>query len=473
MYTEYTEESLLDSPAVRATLADRTALLDQVKELPLLPDGTHLTAAMLADYLEVDAVVLRRLVRRRTAELAQHGYRQLQGRELTDFLAANMPERRQGARSLSVFTRRTALVLAMLLRNSAVAAAVRRAVLESVGGSSAAGAPAPALRELAFPPTGQPIRVVVIGRELWFSTADVCRILDRGSPHKAIRIVGPEHTQTIDMRVVTRTQSPGGGMTAGQSGRTRNPHQLNLVSEAGLYLLIMRSDKPAARPFQEWVTAELLPSVRRGDADPGHHRERMARTFTEAVGVQAHVLADIGATLHRDLTVLSDGTVHCPHGEMEIRVPAPGEDSGPPFGPYYRCPAVEAVGIHGSKLLRPCGNVKFVDVVRHVREAGGEPRPRTSAGYDGPEGTTAQQGPEQPPAPDPASGDDEASTTPRCCCAAGAPRAAEAGDPRASEAGEPRSAGAGEPLVLVIGNARLRGGAPGIAAVLRELGVVV
>lgn len=34
---------------------------------------------------------------------------------------------------------------------------------------------------------------------------------------------------------------------------------VNLISESGLYKLIMRSDKPQAKPFQDWVTKVVLP----------------------------------------------------------------------------------------------------------------------------------------------------------------------------------------------------------------------
>ncbi len=38
---------------------------------------------------------------------------------------------------------------------------------------------------------------------------------------------------------------------------------LTLLSESGLYKLIMRSDKPQARPFQDWVTKDVIPAVRK------------------------------------------------------------------------------------------------------------------------------------------------------------------------------------------------------------------
>lgn len=39
--------------------------------------------------------------------------------------------------------------------------------------------------------------------------------------------------------------------------------EATLISESGLYKLIMRSDKPQAKAFQDWVTKEVLPSIRK------------------------------------------------------------------------------------------------------------------------------------------------------------------------------------------------------------------
>lgn len=43
-------------------------------------------------------------------------------------------------------------------------------------------------------------------------------------------------------------------------GRLR---QTNVVNEAGLYEVIIRSDKPEAKAFRHWVTSEVLPSIRK------------------------------------------------------------------------------------------------------------------------------------------------------------------------------------------------------------------
>jgi len=37
-----------------------------------------------------------------------------------------------------------------------------------------------------------------------------------------------------------------------------------LVNESGLYSLIMQSDDPKAKAFKQWITSEVLPSIRKG-----------------------------------------------------------------------------------------------------------------------------------------------------------------------------------------------------------------
>lgn len=39
-----------------------------------------------------------------------------------------------------------------------------------------------------------------------------------------------------------------------------------IINESGLYNVILRSDKPEAKPFRKWVTSEVLPSIRRHGA---------------------------------------------------------------------------------------------------------------------------------------------------------------------------------------------------------------
>ncbi len=49
-----------------------------------------------------------------------------------------------------------------------------------------------------------------------------------------------------------------------------------IVSESGLYALILRSRKPEAQRFRKWVTSEVLPAIRRtgGYAGPARPSRR-------------------------------------------------------------------------------------------------------------------------------------------------------------------------------------------------------
>ena len=89
------------------------------------------------------------------------------------------------------------------------------------------------------------IRTVQVNGEPWFVLADVCKVLELSSPHKvAERLDGDEKG---------RNQIPTlGGV-----------QEMAVVNESGLYAVILRSDKPQAKPFRKWVTSEVLPSIRK------------------------------------------------------------------------------------------------------------------------------------------------------------------------------------------------------------------
>ncbi len=96
------------------------------------------------------------------------------------------------------------------------------------------------------------IRVVTLDGTPWFVAADVCRALRLESN----RGYFGHHTERLgaeEKRITPRS-------SIGVSGRGG---PLGLVSESGLYKLVLRSDKPQARPFQDWVTRDVLPAIRK------------------------------------------------------------------------------------------------------------------------------------------------------------------------------------------------------------------
>lgn len=122
------ETALLESKALRSSVLDRTDVLDRVRALSLLPDGMHVTTAMVATYFSVTVDTIRALVHDHRAELEASGYHVLTGSELSDFKQLCGIQSR--TRSLALFSRRAVLNIAMLLRDSEVARQVRVYLLD-------------------------------------------------------------------------------------------------------------------------------------------------------------------------------------------------------------------------------------------------------------------------------------------------------------------------------------------------------
>jgi prophage antirepressor-like protein len=57
--------------------------------------------------------------------------------------------------------------------------------------------------------------------------------------------------------------------------------EFKIISESGLYSLIMRSRKPVAKPFQKWVTKEVLPSIRKTGSYSLQKEEKVEFDFEE------------------------------------------------------------------------------------------------------------------------------------------------------------------------------------------------
>ncbi|MFI0964292.1 restriction endonuclease [Streptomyces sp. NPDC021080] len=122
------ESALLESRTLRESALERTEVLDRVKALTLLPDGMHVTTAMVAAYFEVGLEAVKSLAKDHRAELETNGYRLLTGDELRSF--KNLSGIQSRTRSLALFSRRAVLNVAMLLRDSEVARQVRTYLLD-------------------------------------------------------------------------------------------------------------------------------------------------------------------------------------------------------------------------------------------------------------------------------------------------------------------------------------------------------
>jgi len=92
------------------------------------------------------------------------------------------------------------------------------------------------------------LRTVLIDGEPWFVLADLCKALDLSSPHKVYERVAE------DLRGRSSIPTPGG------------TQEMAVVSEGGMYEVVIRSDKPEAATFRRWITGEVLPEIRKTGA---------------------------------------------------------------------------------------------------------------------------------------------------------------------------------------------------------------
>ena len=95
---------------------------------------------------------------------------------------------------------------------------------------------------------GAEVRTVQIDGEPWFVLADICRELEISNS----RMVS-ERLESDELMSAKLT-----------SGGQRR--EMTIINESGLYTVILRSDKPQAKPFRKWVTSEVLPSIRKHGA---------------------------------------------------------------------------------------------------------------------------------------------------------------------------------------------------------------
>lgn len=125
----------------------------------------------------------------------------------------------------------------------------------------------------------RPFRIIDRDGEPWFVLADVCRELDIANPRDAASRLDDDEKDGVG---ITDT-----------IGRTQRQ---TIINESGLYSLILRSSKPAARRFKKWVTGEVLPSIRKtggyGRNTPAFiRRANQNRDRLNAMRVRAQTIA--------------------------------------------------------------------------------------------------------------------------------------------------------------------------------------
>lgn len=90
------------------------------------------------------------------------------------------------------------------------------------------------------------VRTVQLNNQPYWVLKDVCDVLELTTPSRvAERLEEDEVSQTHIIDALGRIQNT------------------TVITESGLYAVILRSDKPNAKEFRKWVTSEVLPAIRK------------------------------------------------------------------------------------------------------------------------------------------------------------------------------------------------------------------
>ena len=86
------------------------------------------------------------------------------------------------------------------------------------------------------------VRIVTIDNEPWFVAVDICRALALSNPTVTVARLDEDERAKFNL---------------GRQG------EATVVSESGLYTLILGSRKPEAKRFRRWITHDVIPAIRK------------------------------------------------------------------------------------------------------------------------------------------------------------------------------------------------------------------
>lgn len=161
------------------------------------------------------------------------------------------------------------------------------------------------VQPFTFPTTGHAVRTLLVDGTPWVVLRDALAVLNVGNVSDAVQGLDDDEFGTTEV--------------VDSAGRRQLSY---IVSEAGLYSLILRSRKPEAKAFKRWITHEVLPSIRRTgayaapvqqfpDMTTPEGRRAMARAFLEATEREVELTDRVAelepkALAHDAFTVAAD-----------------------------------------------------------------------------------------------------------------------------------------------------------------------
>lgn len=181
----------------------------------------------------------------------------------------------------------------------------------------------------------QQVRTLVLDDQPWFFAIDVCGSLGLADTNKAL--IGLDDDEKCEHEQY--------------SGSGRKPI---LINESGLYSLILRSRKPEAKRFKKWVTAEVLPTIRKH----GRYEDssnKMAVLVDDVIGVSGTNL--VNGVISQKVAVLPTGIQrqarHKLHAILHTRFNVPRTELIPAEKLDVACEYLAAYALEGEFIPKP------------------------------------------------------------------------------------------------------------------------
>ena len=114
------------------------------------------------------------------------------------------------------------------------------------------------------------VRVVGDKNNPLFCLRDICEVLEHANPSRVLDSINAEFGDglTLSYPIIDKL------------GREQ---KATFITEPQLYFLLMRSDKPKAKPFRRWVTSEVLPNIRKTGSYGAPKAPALPQTYKEAL----------------------------------------------------------------------------------------------------------------------------------------------------------------------------------------------
>ena len=177
------------------------------------------------------------------------------------------------------------------------------------------------------------VRTLLVNDQPWFVAADVAAALEYREAEKMTRWLDE------DEKAPHIVGTPGGDQ------------RMTLINESGLYSAVLRSRKAEAKRFKKWVTAEVLPAIRKHGRYEDKH-SKMATLMDELIGMSElsvikGLIRDKGKAVQADKRQSFTLTMH---SRLHTRFNVPRTELIPAHQFESACNFIAAYALEGEYL---------------------------------------------------------------------------------------------------------------------------